>query len=145
MSVMFKSTKAPFIILYFHYNRNMELKSAVDGLSALAHEGRLKAFRLLVQAGVMGLPAGEIARRLDVPANSLSANLNVLSHAGLGRSRRQGRSIIYTAEYDRMRDLLGFLVEDCCGGQPEICAPLAEVLRTASCRCEPISIPEERA
>lgn len=111
----------------------MESTTAVACLSALAHEGRLQAFRMLVQAGAMGLPAGEIARRLDVPPNTLSANLNVLFHAGLVRSRRQGRSIIYTAEYDRMRVLLGFLVQDCCGGSPEICAPLAEVLRTVEC------------
>ncbi len=107
--------------------------SAIAALSALAHEGRLKAFRLLVQAGVLGLPAGEIARALDVLPNTLSANLTVLSHAGLVRSRRQGRSIIYTAQYDRMRDLLGFLVDDCCGGAPEICAPLTDVLRKADC------------
>jgi ArsR family transcriptional regulator len=111
----------------------MELTAAVARLSALAHEGRLAVFRLLVQAGVMGLPAGDIARRLDVLPNSLSANLNVLAHAGMIQSRRQGRSIIYTAQYDHMRDLLAFLVEDCCGGSPEICSPLAEVLRTACC------------
>lgn len=111
----------------------MESSAAVDCLSALAHEGRLRVFRMLVQAGVMGLPAGEIARRLDTPPNTLSANLNVLSHAGLVRSRRQGRSIIYTAEYDRMRALLGFLVEDCCGGSLEICAPLVDVIRVADC------------
>ena len=111
----------------------MELEAAVACLSALAHEGRLGVFRMLVQEGVMGLPAGEIARRMDVPPNSLSANLNILAHVGLVRSRRQGRSIIYTAEYDRMRALLGFLVEDCCGGSPEICTPLADVLRTACC------------
>jgi DNA-binding transcriptional ArsR family regulator len=85
----------------------------------------------------MGLPAGEIARRLEAPPSTLSANLNILSHAGLVRSRRQGRSIIYTAQYDRMRDLLGFLVEDCCGGAPDICSPLADVLKTVSCRPEP--------
>ncbi len=119
----------------------MEFNAAIACLSALAHEGRLKVFRLLVQAGVLGLPAGEIARQLDTLPNSLSANLNVLSHAGLVRSRRQGRSIIYTAQYDRMRDLLGFLVEDCCGGSPEICSPLADVLRTACCvgEANPIS------
>jgi DNA-binding transcriptional ArsR family regulator len=111
----------------------MELIVAASCLSALAHEGRLQVFRLLVQAGVMGLPAGEIARRLDVLPNSLSANLNVLSHAGLVRARRQGRSIIYTAEYDRMRELLGFLVEDCCGGMPEICAPVAQAIQIACC------------
>lgn len=93
----------------------------------------------------MGLAAGEIARRLQTPPNSLSANLAVLSHAGLIRARRQGRSIIYTAEYDRMRDLLGFLVEDCCGGQPEICSPLADVLLRASCDGECLSAPKETA
>lgn len=100
-------------------------------------------FRMLVQAGVLGLPAGEIARRLDTPPNTLSANLNVLSHAGLVRSRRQGRSIIYTAEYDQMRALLGFLVEDCCGGSPEICAPLTDVIRAADCDGTCLSTPEE--
>ena len=123
----------------------MEFTTAVACLSALAHEGRLRVFRMLVQAGVMGLPAGEIARRLDVPPNTLSANLNILSHAGLARSRRQGRSIIYTAEYDRMRDLLGFLVEDCCGGSPEICSPLVDVLRTAACDGECLQDPKETA
>ena len=120
----------------------MELTVAVACLSALAHEGRLKVFRLLVQAGPLGLPAGEIARRLDTLPNSLSANLNVLSHAGLVHSRRQGRSIIYTAQYDRMRDVLGFLVEDCCGGSPEICSPLADVLRTACCGGETAPVSE---
>ena len=123
----------------------MEFQNAVACLSALAHEGRLRVFRMLVQEGVMGLAAGEIARRLDVPPNSLSANLNVLSHAGLVRSRRQGRSIIYTAEYDRMRGLLGFLVQDCCGGSPEICSPLAEALRTAACDGERPTAPKETA
>jgi ArsR family transcriptional regulator, arsenate/arsenite/antimonite-responsive transcriptional repressor len=123
----------------------MESATAAGCLSALAHEGRLHVFRMLVQAGVMGLPAGEIARRLEVPPNSLSANLNVLHHAGLVRSRRQGRSIIYTAEYDRMRALLGFLMEDCCGGSPEICSPLADVLRTAECDGTCLSDPEETA
>ncbi len=123
----------------------MELETAAACLSALAHESRLKVFRLLVQAGVLGLPAGEVARRLEVLPNSLSPNLNVLAHAGLVRARRQGRSIIYTAQYQRMRDLLGFLVEDCCGGSPEIRAPLAEVLRAASCGCEPMPIPQEQA
>jgi len=123
----------------------MEFESAVACLSALAHEGRLRIFRMLVQEGVLGLPAGEIARRLDVLPNSLSANLNILSHVGLVRSRRQGRSIIYTAEYDRMRDLLSFLVEDCCGGSPEICSPLADVIRTACCDGECLSNPAETA
>lgn len=105
----------------------METKSAVASLAALAHEGRLAAFRLLVQAGEGGLAAGEIARRLQVLPNTLSASLNVLSHAGLIGSRREGRSIIYTANYEGMRELLAFLMEDCCAGAPEICAPLAAI------------------
>lgn len=105
----------------------MEISTAAVTFSALAHSGRLETFRLLVTAGKDGLPAGEIARSIGSPASSLSANLNILSGAGLVASRRDGRSVIYTAEYDRMRDLLAFLVDDCCGGRPEICAPLAEI------------------
>lgn len=90
-------------------------------------------FRLLVGAGGGGVAAGEIARRLAVPPNTLSANLNVLSHAGLIRSRRAGRSIIYSAAYGRMEALLGYLMEDCCGGAPEICAPLADIVNRAAC------------
>jgi ArsR family transcriptional regulator, arsenate/arsenite/antimonite-responsive transcriptional repressor len=111
----------------------METKSAVSSLAALAHEGRLSVFRLLVVAGSDGLAAGEIARRLEILPNTLSASLSVLSHAGLISSRRDGRSIIYTANYDAMRGLLAFLMEDCCGGTPEICAPLAAI---ASQCCE---------
>jgi ArsR family transcriptional regulator len=111
----------------------MEMKSAVASLGALAHEGRLSTFRLLVQAGPDGLAAGEVARRLGVLPNTLSASLNVLSHAGLIAARRDGRSVIYTADYGGMRDVLAFLVEDCCGGAPEICAPLVKITRRAAC------------
>jgi ArsR family transcriptional regulator, arsenate/arsenite/antimonite-responsive transcriptional repressor len=111
----------------------MEMRIAVAALSALAHEGRLNVFRMLVRAGSVGLAAGEIARRLGVPPNSLSANLTVLSHAGLVQSRRVGRSIIYTAAYDRMTALLGFLMEDCCQGKPAVCAPLADIVTRAAC------------
>lgn len=111
----------------------MEGKLAAAALGALAHEGRLAVFRMLVQAGADGVAAGEIARRLDVPANSLSANLTVLSHAGLIESRREGRSIIYTAAYERMAALLGYLVEDCCQGSPAICAPLTAIMARAAC------------
>ncbi len=104
------------------------MRTAVAGLTALGHEGRLSVFRMLVQAGSTGLAAGEIARRLGAPPSTLSANLNVLSHAGLIASRRDGRSIIYTADYEAMRQLLSFLMEDCCGGAPEICAPLAALM-----------------
>lgn len=111
----------------------MEIDDAVQALSALAHEGRLKVFRLLVQAGDEGLAAGDIARRMAILPNTLSASLNVLSHAGLVRSRRAGRSIIYTAEYGHMSGLLGFLVADCCSGSPEICRPLVEIASRAAC------------
>ncbi|CAN7347468.1 metalloregulator ArsR/SmtB family transcription factor [Phenylobacterium sp. LjRoot225] len=113
----------------------MEMKSAVSSLAALAHEGRLSAFRLLVQAGADGLAAGEIARRLEVLPNTLSASLTILSHAGLVASRRDGRSIVYTANYDGMRQLLAFLMEDCCGGAPEICAPLVAIV-SQGCEAE---------
>jgi ArsR family transcriptional regulator, arsenate/arsenite/antimonite-responsive transcriptional repressor len=103
----------------------METASAVRSLSALAHEGRLAIFRELVQAGPEGLAAGEIGRRLVIAPNTLSASLAVLSNAGLATSRREGRSIIYAAAYDRMSGLLSFLMADCCGGRPEICAPVA--------------------
>jgi ArsR family transcriptional regulator, arsenate/arsenite/antimonite-responsive transcriptional repressor len=105
----------------------METTSAVAALSALAHEGRLEIFRLLVKAGEPGLPAGEIARATGVLPNTLSSNLNILSAAGLVASRREGRSIIYRAAYDRMRDLLAFLMEDCCAGNPAICGPLSAI------------------
>jgi DNA-binding transcriptional ArsR family regulator len=105
----------------------MEKLNAISALGALAHEGRLDIFRLLVRAGADGMAAGEIARVTDAAASTQSANLTILSRAGLITSRRDGRSIIYSAAYDRMRDLLGFLMEDCCGGKPEICAPLAAI------------------
>lgn len=113
----------------------MELESSVHTLSALAHASRLTVFRLLVQAGEPGLAAGEIARLADIVPSTLSTHLNVLTQAGLIHARRESRSIIYTADYARMRELLGFLLEDCCGGAPEVCAPLAEIAARAAC-CE---------
>lgn len=109
----------------------METNAAVAALSALAHEGRLQIFRLLVQAGDPGMAAGDIARATDVRPNTLSSNLSILSAAGLVRSRREGRSIIYNAAYDRMRELLAFLVEDCCAGAPAVCAPLVAIASRA--------------
>jgi DNA-binding transcriptional ArsR family regulator len=111
----------------------MEFDPAVTALSALAHPGRLTVFRLLVKAGPDGMAAGDIAKAAGSLANTLSNNLNILSGAGLVRSRREGRSIVYTAAYDRMGDLLAFLIEDCCGGDPSICAPLAELTKQACC------------
>ena len=112
----------------------MDMNSAVNALSALAHQTRLSVFRRLVQAGPEGVPAGELAHGLGVVTNTMSAHLNVLDRAGLVRSRRVGRSIIYSVAYERMSDLLAFLVDDCCGGSPEVCAPLAAVVNDAM-RC----------
>jgi ArsR family transcriptional regulator len=111
----------------------MELDASVHILSALAHASRLSVFRLLVQAGEAGLAAGEIARRAGIVPSTLSTHLAVLTQAGLIAARRDGRLIIYTADYARMRELLGFLLEDCCGGAPEVCAPLAEIAARAAC------------
>jgi ArsR family transcriptional regulator len=112
---------------------SQKLIKAVEALSALAHEGRLSIFRLLVRAGRGGLAAGEVSRKLDVLPNTLSANLTVLANAGLVTSRRDGRSVIYSADYERMTGLLSFLMEDCCNGDAAICAPLAEVASRAAC------------
>ena len=111
----------------------MEQTDAVAALSALAHPGRLAVFRLLVKAGAEGLAAGRIAEATNSLSNTLSANLNILTQAGLARSRRDGRQIIYTADYDAMRGLLAFLMEDCCQGEPAICGPLADIVSGATC------------
>ncbi len=112
----------------------MELSTAVKGLSALAQDARLSVFRLLVRAGPMGIAAGDVARALGITPNTLSAQLNVLANAGLIRSRRQGRSIIYAADYNGISELLVYLTDDCCQGRREICAPLAEVTSRAAVR-----------
>jgi DNA-binding transcriptional ArsR family regulator len=115
----------------------MEIELAVQRLSALAQDGRLQVFRLLVRAGAEGLAAGEIARRLGVPPNTLSAQVTLLANAGLVRSRRIGRSIVYWADYQHMAVLLAYLMEDCCEGRPEVCAPLAGIAQRAACCAVP--------
>jgi DNA-binding transcriptional ArsR family regulator len=102
----------------------MESIDAIAALSALAQGTRLDTFRLLVGREPEGVPAGELARLIDVPQNTMSAHLSVLSHAGLVTSERQSRSIIYRANLDRLRELTLFLVRDCCDGNPELCVPL---------------------
>src|SRR5579864_7810020 len=114
----------------------MDSTTAVTSLSALAHEGRLAIFRLLVKAGPDGMAAGDIARKLFTAPNTMSAQLFILSNAGLTRARREGRSIIYAANFEAMSDLLVFLTEDCCGGRAEVCQLLAEVAANALC-CTP--------
>jgi ArsR family transcriptional regulator, arsenate/arsenite/antimonite-responsive transcriptional repressor len=99
----------------------MNATDAVKSLSALAQDHRLAAFRLLVQAGTDGMAAGALAGALGVPNSSLSFHLAQLNHAGLILQERRSRSLIYTANYGAMQDLLGFLTENCCGGI--VCAP----------------------
>ena len=111
----------------------MQIPTAVEALSALAHPSRLAVFRLLVRAGPDGMPAGEIAREVGALPNTLSSNLNILVRAGLARARRESRSILYSADYDGMRSLLGFLMKDCCGGRAEICAPITELAGKGGC------------
>jgi DNA-binding transcriptional ArsR family regulator len=101
----------------------MKTPIAVAALSALAQEHRLEAYRLLVQAGPDGLAAGEIAERLDIAPPTLSFHLAQLKHAGLIHQRRDGRSLIYATNYDGMNALMGFLTENCCGGNPAACMP----------------------
>ena len=108
----------------------MKSNDAITALSALAHDGRLAVFRLLVKAGPDGVAAGDIARKVGIAANTLSAQLLLLSNARLLRARREGRSIIYSADFETMSGLLLFLTEDCCGGKAEICAPLAKTVNS---------------
>ena len=100
------------------------MKRAIEALAALAQETRLSIFRLLMQHGPEGLSAGTVASSLGVAPSTLSFHLAHLERAGLLRSWRVQRQIIYAADLDGMRSLLGFLTEDCCGGRPELCAPL---------------------
>lgn len=106
----------------------MESESAITALGALAQGTRLDVFRLLVRHEPAGLAAGEVARRLDVPQNTMSAHLGVLARAGLVRSERRSRSINYRADLDGLRALMLFLVNDCCAGSAELCAPLVAEL-----------------
>lgn len=110
----------------------MDKKPALEALSALGQETRLDVFRLLVKAGAKGLPAGEIGESLGTVQNTTSAHLKVLSQAGLVRATREGRTIRYSADMTGFRDLLAFLMEDCCAGRPELCRP---VIDAVTCRC----------
>jgi DNA-binding transcriptional ArsR family regulator len=107
----------------------MENEQAVLALDALAQATRLQAFRILVQYEPEGLPAGELARLLEVPQNTLSAHLAVLARADLVTSERHSRSIVYRANLAAFQKVALFLLQDCCGGRPEICAPVIESLK----------------
>jgi DNA-binding transcriptional ArsR family regulator len=103
---------------------------AVDALGALAQEHRLAVFRLLVQSGADGLPAGQIAERMGIPNSSLSFHLAQLLRAGLVSQERRHRSLIYRADYSAMNALVAYLLENCCGGETS-CAPAAECLTSS--------------
>lgn len=104
----------------------METTSAVLALAALAHETRLQAFRLLIEAGPEGLPATQIARRLGIQKSLMSTHLNTLLRAGLTTVERNGRQIIHSIDLAQMRELLSFLVKDCCNGDTERCTSLLD-------------------
>lgn len=118
----------------------MQAEPVIRALSALAQEHRLAAFRLLVQAGESGLAAGALAERLDVPPSSMSFHLAQLANAGLVTQRRESRSIIYSADYAAMNALMGYLMENCCGGVS--CGDAADCLPANS--QEPEESPERR-
>ena len=115
---------------YFDQTGNMETTTALKALAALAQETRLAIFRGLVQAGPAGMAAGAIAEALDVPAPTLSFHLAQLANAGLLRSRQEGRFVYYSADFDAMNGLVGFLTENCCGGNA--CGPQAVVCSPSS-------------
>ena len=102
----------------------MEKSDAVAALAALAQDNRLDVFRLLVQAGPEGMPAGRVAEQLDLAPNTLTFHFDRLRDAGLVTVQRQGCSMIYAAQFEQMNALLGFLTENCCGGAP--CTPASE-------------------
>lgn len=108
----------------------MKAEPAMLALSALAQSTRLAAFRLLVRHEPEGLPAGEIAERLGVPANTMSAHLGALARSGLVSSRRHSRMIVYRADLDQLRAVIVFLLKDCCQGRAELCQPLLVELTT---------------
>jgi DNA-binding transcriptional ArsR family regulator len=112
----------------------MESENAILALAALAQPTRLEVFRMLVKHEPEGLAAGDIAKALVVPQNTMSSHLSILSRAGLVRAQRFGRSIVYRADLGHFRAVMLFMLRDCCDGRPEICAPLIEDL--APC-CQP--------
>jgi len=111
----------------------MDISQATKSLAALSQESRLATFRLLVRRGADGMAAGEIARRLRVPHNTMSSHLATLVHAGLVGSHREGRSVIYRIDFEGTRALLSFLMEDCCQGKPEVCAPMLDSILPGCC------------
>ncbi|MDX1781919.1 MAG: helix-turn-helix transcriptional regulator [Thalassovita sp.] len=110
----------------------MDKEKTLAAFAALSQSSRMDAFRLLIKTGARGMAAGEISEALGVKQNTMSANLSVLFQAGLVRNAREGRSIRYFADMDGLRAMLTFLMEDCCGGEPDLCRP---VLDAIACDC----------
>jgi ArsR family transcriptional regulator len=114
----------------------MSSAHALAALAALGQPARLEIFRLLMRAGPDGAPAGALAEQIGCPHNTLSTNLAILARSGLVRGTREGRSIVYRADVDGIRNLVGFLVNDCCDGHPELC-DLQDALQEGDCGCPP--------
>lgn len=123
--------------IYFYYSGNVESKQAVAALGALAQETRLSIFRLLVQAGPEGVPAGRLGEALQVPPATLSFHLKELNHAGLVTSRQDGRFIYYSADFEQMAALMSFLTHNCCQGMPEQCLSVVETALGSCCAPQP--------
>ncbi len=121
----------------------MNKSNVIAALGALAQETRLDIFRLLVQKGPNGLPAGEIGERLGQPSPTLSFHLNQLRFAGLVTSRRESRSIIYSAKFKEMNSLLTYLTENCCEGRPELCSTAAAPGCVSECAAQPTATPKK--
>ena len=109
---------------------------ALAALAALGQPTRLEIFQLLMGAEPGGLSAGALAEKIGCPHNTLSSHLSILARSGLVRGSRDGRSIIYRADVDAIKSLVGFLVNDCCSGHPELC-DLQDAIREAGCGCAP--------
>lgn len=120
----------------------MDELAALTALSALSQATRLQTFKLLVRSEPEGVPAGELARLIGAPQNTMSAHLSILANAGLVTSERRSRSILYRADLPRLRELVLFLLKDCCGGRADLCAPLIADL--SPCRPPPTAV-EQRA
>ena len=123
-------------ITYFYISGYMESEQAILALAALAQSTRLGVFRLLVKHEPDGLAAGDIAKALAVPQNTMSAHLAILARAGLVMSERKSRSIIYRANLVTFQDLTSFMVEDCCGGRADLCRPVAACMPAHSKRAK---------
>jgi len=114
----------------------MEIEHATAILSALAQPTRLTIFRLLIKAGAAGVPVGEIAKMVEAPQNTVSTHLATLSHAGLVVGMRQGRIVRYRVNLDATRELLEYLMKDCCAGNPQICLPLIRDMDIEAISCQ---------